>query len=251
MTKYSIQDKNRIFARVQEYIEKGKLTMQNMVDLHDILTVEKPSYSQNKNGTMYMSTKYSDETFEKIEELLKWVDKQILLNNPIEEEMDNGNGNGNIDDENNDVNKSFGKGKMFKNTFGLVRYKSQKPEDLSKKNETFKRITKKTKKRSIIPIHHQEKGITSWESSFNITKNSHFTEYYISRELGDDEDEDIDVLEDEDEDFVELNQEDEQFFEGNEDEDEDEDERDEDYIDDERDEDEDDESVGDVDDDDD
>ena len=68
----------------------------------------------------------------------------------------------------------------------------------------FKRLTKISKKRSIIPIHHQEKNITSWANSFNTTRNSHFAEYYLSRHVddvdnGNDNDNDDDVISNKDE----------------------------------------------------
>jgi len=212
MDKYSAHEKRDLFNKIQQYVKDQKLTTQNMVDLHDILTNDKPSYSHNKNGTMYMSNKYSDDTFEKIEELLKWIDKQHTHVESTSSSQDTKGGvegstdmshpidGSNIDFESNDENQqeSFGQNKKFKNTFGTSRFKLQKNTDVTKLNESFKRIIKKSKKRTSIPIHHLEKDLTAWEDSFSHTRNCHFSEYYMSRNVDDDANECDDIDSDED-----------------------------------------------------
>lgn len=210
MDKFSTQEKNHLFAKIQEYVKTQKFTLQNMVDLHDILTADKPSYSHNNSGTLYMASKYSDETFEKIQELVKWVEKQHTHPNikqgsviPQDQDQESLNGMAMEVESNDDF---FGKDKKFKNTFGGGRFKLQKVTDVTKSNEMFKRVVKVSKKRCVIPIHHQEKGLTSWEESFNHKRTTHFSDFYMSRPVeGDDKDGDeegddfIDSDEDEDE----------------------------------------------------
>lgn len=200
MSNYTKQQKNQLFSKIQQYVQQHKLSLQNMVDLHDIMVTDKPSYSHNKNGTMYMSSKYSDKAFEKIEELIKWVDKQYNNNNTEIETSSLGEGVEGIPDSTesamNDEKRTFGKDKRFKNTFGKTQfnnylmdddddefltgnYKSQKL-DVTKENETFKRLTKISKKRSGIPIHYEEKQLTSWDGSFNNKRNKHFSKFYFS-----------------------------------------------------------------------
>jgi hypothetical protein len=211
MDKYSVQYKNQLFSKIQEYVKDEKLTLQNMVDLHDIFITDKPSYSHNKSGTMYMAAKYSDETFEKIEELLKWVEKQHPIELTLQQEegvstmlSDETNIEPDTNDDQSQLQKVFGENKKFKNTFGGGRFKLLKVADVTKTNEVFKRIIKKSKKRASIPIHHQEKDLTSWEDSFNHKRNCHFSEYYMSRNVNEDENEEegedyVDSVEDEEE----------------------------------------------------
>lgn len=206
MSKYTLQQKNQLFAKIQDYVQQDNLSLQNMVDLHDILISDKPSYSHNKSGTMYMSSKYSDEAFEKIEELVKWIEKQhqssslaergleIPIITDITDIIDQHEQPKETSMNNNDLTDStqstFGKGKVFKNTFGASRYRNQKPTDITKENEVFKRLTKISKKRAVIPIHYQEKQLTSWDNSFNNTRNSHFSNFYASGGMDEDDDED-------------------------------------------------------------
>ena len=135
---YSPDEKNRLFKKLQDYVQSNKLSLQNMVDLHDILTSDKPTYSHNKGGTLYIASKYSNETFERIEELINWVEKHVLSDS--NERVNNMSDIvTSIIDETDPIQEDeiFGKDKRFKNTFGNNRYKAQKIRDITKENEAF------------------------------------------------------------------------------------------------------------------
>lgn len=174
--KYSLQEKNHLFNTIQQFVNDKRLSAQNMVDLHDILTKDKPSYSHNKNGTLYMSSKYSDDTCCNIEEFINWVEKRENMHLTQITETTGvlifNNNNPSMTDQKEKL-LEFGEHKLFKNTVirnnDNIRFKFIKFEDVTKKNEVFKRLTKKSKKTSSIPIDHREKQITSYAQSLNST----------------------------------------------------------------------------------
>lgn len=255
---YSLTQKNQLFGKLQQMVQKKMLSKQNVVDLHDILTGRNQSYSQNNNGTLYNSSKCSDETYTEIMHFIQFVEKtqkqQQQSNEPVIDSSPKYTPNSNLatpvytikggeaskivsnivpipmemvdqgdlvpmDLESveriEELEERFGQARVFKNANANFRFRYQKPEDVTKKNETFQKITKKTKKVASVPIHYQEKQITSFASPFNV-----YRKQYIPTSIlfGDDEDEDDDGDENEDED---NNEEDNSQYEYDEDEDQD------------------------------
>jgi hypothetical protein len=190
---YSIAEKNGMFKKIQDFVKNKSLTKQNMVDLHDILVDGKPSYSHNKNGTLYMSSKYNDKTYQRIEEFIDWVEKnqqsklsRFKHSDKQKEAADSmmfqssTNSDAAADDSKIDIEKRFGTHKMFKSQpQASFKFKYQKPEDVTKKNEMFKRLTKRSKKISQIPIHHTHKQITSYAYSFEMSENKHASQLWF------------------------------------------------------------------------
>lgn len=201
---YSTQKKNELFQTIQDLVNNKQLTAQNMVDLHDILIIEKPSYSHNKSGTLYMSSNYGDETCQNIEEFLNWVkrqhDNRNNRNNHTEQTSIEGMHKLIIEptpiSDQPKIQEQFGKHKLYKTSmFGDdTKYRFTKPEDVTKKSEVFKRIVKKSKKTSQIPIHYQEKKMSSFASSFNNGTRHRLFQMSIANEEGscDDDDDDDD-----------------------------------------------------------
>lgn len=176
--KYSLQKKNQIFRTIQQYVNENKFSKRDMIDLHIILTQENPTYSQNKNGTLYTSKKYTDSTFTEIECFLtrvkirldvesKKIYKQELLIENIGTKMDI------VDSEDRDF--GFGEHKLYNykaphvSRGSHVRVRVNKINDIFKKNDAFKHLIKKSKKTSCIPIHYEEKQLSSFSPMFYAT----------------------------------------------------------------------------------
>ena len=242
---YTLSQKNQLFSKIQQMVQKRKLTKQNQVDLHDILTEHNQSFSQNNNGSMYNSSKCNDDTYVQLVHFVEYVEKTIQQqqqqnpNRPTDEpddlpkipdyktnlsttiftiskgqaqkiigddtvsvtmepEDDNGVAPMDIDtmETLDQLEERFGSSKMFKTT-PVVKFRYQKPEDVTKKNDTYQRVTKKTKKVACIPIQYQEKQITSFATPFNV-----YRKQYIPASIlyGEDEDEDEEDENNEDED---------------------------------------------------
>lgn len=171
-----------------------------------------------------MSSNYSDETCNKIKDFIDWVEKNIEQELAQSESISNiesmertdieqstqlmsndsfksdGNNDGGGDES--DIEKRFGTHNIFQ-TSSQARFRFQKPEDVTKKNEVFKRLTKRSKKMAQIPIHHTHKQITSYASLFEVNENKHVSQLWFMNDKEEDSDDgddgESDELENEDE----------------------------------------------------
>lgn len=233
--RFTLHERNQIFTKIQDLANTKQLTMHNMRDLHEIFTAERSQFSSNSNGPMYVSSKYSDATFQKLSNFLSWFDS-IQKKNSNENEKEIENKGSDLDDtmkryksnelanneqknerlpsnelpsneqKNDELQTNEHNGTSLKYITVVdpyFRFKYQKPDEIYKKEDVYKRLIKKTRKIMHIPIHFDEKNITAFSSSFNQYKKTHVitNDDIINSEDNDDENDDLN----EDENDVEDN----------------------------------------------